>query len=49
MNAAALLLVAGIAKDEIDGVRLARESIQSGKAAEALELFREASSRFATV
>lgn len=49
MNAAALLLVAGIAKDEVDGVRLARESIHNGKAAQALEKFRIASTKFAVI
>ncbi|GAA5917243.1 hypothetical protein JCM5296_006864 [Sporobolomyces johnsonii] len=43
LNAAALLVVAGKAKDEKAGVELARESIRSGKAAEALEAFRRAS------
>lgn len=47
MNAAALLLVAGIAKDEAEGVLLARESIMNGKAAEALEKFRIASQKYA--
>ena len=41
MNASALLVVAGIAKDFTDGVARARESIVSGKAWEALEIFRE--------
>ena len=41
MNASALLVVAGIAKDFKDGVARARESIISGKAWEALEIFRE--------
>jgi len=41
MNAAALLVVAGIATDLKDGVRLGRESITSGKAWRALEVFRE--------
>ena len=42
MNAAALLVVAGIASDLKDGVRLGMESITSGKAWDALEQFREA-------
>lgn len=48
LNAAALLVVAGIAKDEVEGVRLARESISSGKAGEALDRFREASQQYST-
>ncbi|KAL7279603.1 hypothetical protein ACG7TL_006009 [Trametes sanguinea] len=42
MNAAALLVVAGIAQDFKDGVAKARESVTSGKAWNALEQFREA-------
>ena len=42
MNAAALLVVAGIAGDLKDGVAKARESITSGKAWNALEQFRDA-------
>ncbi len=42
MNAAALLVVAGIAVDLKDGVAKARESITSGKAWNALEQFRDA-------
>jgi anthranilate phosphoribosyltransferase len=42
LNAAALLVVAGVAGDFKDGVRLARESIASGAAWNALEMFREA-------
>ncbi|KAH0832291.1 hypothetical protein J3R83DRAFT_13290 [Lanmaoa asiatica] len=42
MNASALLVVAGVAVDYKDGVRLARESIASGAAWKALETFREA-------
>lgn len=42
LNAAALLVVAGVAADYRDGVRLARESIKSGAAWRALEMFREA-------
>ncbi|KAG8908948.1 anthranilate phosphoribosyltransferase [Tulasnella sp. 403] len=41
INASALLVVAGIATDYKDGVRLARESIESGKAWEALAAFRD--------
>lgn len=42
MNASALLVVAGVAVDYKDGVRLARESVVSGKAWKALETFRDA-------
>ncbi|KIK82781.1 hypothetical protein PAXRUDRAFT_832146 [Paxillus rubicundulus Ve08.2h10] len=42
MNASALLVVAGIASDYKDGVRLAMESVTSGAAWKALEAFREA-------
>ncbi|KAJ3998842.1 anthranilate phosphoribosyltransferase, TrpD [Lentinula boryana] len=42
MNASALLVVAGIAADFKEGTRLASESITSGKAWAALEMFREA-------
>ena len=42
MNASALLVVAGLAADYREGVRLARESIESGKAWEAFEKFRDA-------
>ena len=41
MNTAALLVVAGRAENFVDGVRLARESVTSGKAWHALEVFRE--------
>lgn len=41
MNASALLVVAGVAVDYKDGVRLARESIASGAAWKALETFRD--------
>jgi anthranilate phosphoribosyltransferase len=41
MNAAALLVVAGRADNFKDGVRLARESVTSGRAWHALEVFRE--------
>ncbi|KAG9040297.1 anthranilate phosphoribosyltransferase [Tulasnella sp. UAMH 9824] len=40
INAAALLKVTGLATDWKDGVRLARESIDSGKALSALTMFR---------
>ncbi|KAG6886248.1 hypothetical protein C0992_004536 [Termitomyces sp. T32_za158] len=42
INASALLVVAGIAKDYKEGTALARESILSGKAWEALDQFRAA-------
>jgi anthranilate phosphoribosyltransferase len=42
MNAAALLVVSGTAPDCIEGVRMARESIKSGAALEALESFGKA-------
>ena len=42
LNSAALLVVAGIAKDFKEGVKLSRESIVSGKAWEAIELFKQA-------
>ena len=42
LNAAALLVVAGVAGNFKDGVQLARESIASGAAWKALETFREA-------
>jgi anthranilate phosphoribosyltransferase len=41
MNAAAVLVVAGLASDLRDGVRMARESMQSGKAWVALETLKE--------
>ena len=41
LNSAALLVVAGIADNFVDGVALAKEAITSGKAWRALELFRE--------
>ncbi|OBZ71339.1 Anthranilate phosphoribosyltransferase [Grifola frondosa] len=41
MNASALLVVAGVAKDYKEGVRLARESVTSGSAWKALEQFRD--------
>jgi len=43
INAAALLVVAGHANGLKDGVRLAREAITTGKAWNALEVFRESS------
>ncbi|KAF4617342.1 hypothetical protein D9613_005795 [Agrocybe pediades] len=49
MNASALLVVAGLAADYKEGTRLARESITSGKAWEALTIFREAGKRAAQV
>ena len=49
INASALLVVAGIAQDYIEGTKLARESITSGKAWRALESFREAGKRAAQV
>ncbi|KAF8899809.1 anthranilate phosphoribosyltransferase, TrpD [Gymnopilus junonius] len=42
LNASALLVVAGITKDFKEGTKLARESITSGKAWEALTIFRDA-------
>ena len=41
INASALLVVAGIAYDYVEGTKLARESIISGRAWKALETFRE--------
>jgi anthranilate phosphoribosyltransferase len=41
LNASALLVVAGVAKDYVEGTKLARESVFSGKAWKALETFRE--------
>jgi anthranilate phosphoribosyltransferase len=41
MNASALLVVAGIAKNYKEGTDLARESVLSGKAWRALEIFRD--------
>lgn len=43
INSAALLVVSGRARDPRDGVRLARQSIATGQAKNALALFREAS------
>ena len=42
MNAAALLVVSGIASDEKDGVRRAREAIKDGRALQALNDYRDA-------
>ncbi|KAF6755912.1 anthranilate phosphoribosyltransferase, TrpD [Ephemerocybe angulata] len=42
MNASALLVVAGVAKDYKEGTELARQSVYSGKAWRALETFRDA-------
>ncbi|EJC98359.1 anthranilate phosphoribosyltransferase, TrpD [Fomitiporia mediterranea MF3/22] len=47
LNASALLVVAGVAKDYKDGVRLAREAVTSGKAWEALQTFKEEGERAA--
>ncbi|KAI0310146.1 hypothetical protein OF83DRAFT_912183 [Amylostereum chailletii] len=41
LNASALLVVAGLAEDFVDGVRVAREAIVSGSAWSALVKFRE--------
>jgi len=41
MNASALLVVAGVAHNLSEGARLAKESITSGRAWEALKIFRE--------
>ncbi|KAI8987777.1 anthranilate phosphoribosyltransferase [Mycotypha africana] len=46
LNASALLVVAGIAKDFREGVVKARESIKQGKAKEVLETFRKESLLF---
>ncbi|KAG6836123.1 hypothetical protein H0H93_011155 [Arthromyces matolae] len=42
LNASALLVVAGVAKDYKEGTELARESVLSGKAWDAIEQFRTA-------
>ena len=47
INTSALLVVAGIANDYIEGTKLARESIISGKAWKAFETFREAGNKAA--
>ncbi|KAI5121346.1 hypothetical protein M0805_000654 [Coniferiporia weirii] len=47
LNAAALLVVAGVASDYKDGVRLARESVTSGKAWDALQKFKSEGERAA--
>ena len=49
MNASALLVVAGIAQDFSEGARLAKESITSGRAWEALTIFRETQQKAASV
>ncbi|EKM77561.1 hypothetical protein AGABI1DRAFT_121956 [Agaricus bisporus var. burnettii JB137-S8] len=41
MNASALLVIAGIAKDYKEGTEVARQSVLSGKAWRALEIFRD--------
>jgi anthranilate phosphoribosyltransferase len=43
LNTAALLQTAGLADGLLDGARMARESLASGKAAETLARFVEAS------
>lgn len=45
LNAAAALVVAGLAKDMADGLARAREAIDSGRAAAALDRLRETSQR----
>ncbi|KAF9013548.1 anthranilate phosphoribosyltransferase, TrpD [Cyathus striatus] len=45
MNASALLVVSAVAKDYVEGVRLAKESVLSGRAWQALEIFRNAGKR----
>jgi anthranilate phosphoribosyltransferase len=49
INASALLVVAGMAYDYIEGTKLARESIISGEAWKALESFRDAGKKAAQV
>lgn len=49
MNASALLVVAGVAQDFSEGARLAKESITSGRAWEALKVFREVGQKAASV
>lgn len=49
LNASALLVVAGIAKDFIEGTKLARQSVVSGKAWDALTHFRDAGRHAASV
>jgi anthranilate phosphoribosyltransferase len=41
LNASALLVIAGLAEDFVQGTKMAKESVTSGKAWNALELFRE--------
>lgn len=48
INAAALLVISGKAKDHKEGVKLARESITSGKAWKALEAFKDECQRIAS-
>lgn len=43
LNSSAALVIAGVAKDFKDGVRLARESILSGRAKKVLDEFRKKS------
>lgn len=47
LNASALLVVAGIAKDYVEGTKFARDSITSGKAWEALTTFRDTGKKVA--
>jgi len=47
LNASALLVVAGIAKDFVEGTKIARESVTSGKAWEALVTFRDTAKKMA--
>ncbi|KAF9474033.1 anthranilate phosphoribosyltransferase, TrpD [Pholiota conissans] len=47
MNASALLVVAGVAHDFVEGTKLARESVTSGKAWDALNTFRKAGKKAA--
>lgn len=49
MNASALLVVAGVTQDYVEGVKFAKESITSGKAWEAFEIFRDAGKHAAVV
>lgn len=49
MNASALLVVAGVTQDYVEGVKLAKESVTSGKAWEAFEIFRDAGKHAAAV
>ncbi|KAF9464189.1 anthranilate phosphoribosyltransferase, TrpD [Collybia nuda] len=47
LNASALLVIAGVAEDYVQGTKMAKESITSGSAWDALESFREAGRRAA--